>query len=128
MSTEVKIERDETLVKKAEELIEKAEFGERRLSGLVSQVAFLIAIAMSCFQLYTAFFGVLTSTLQRSVHLTFAIVLCFLFYPRSKKSKRKTIPFYDFILTALAGTAVIYVTVYYQELVQRIGAPTALDL
>jgi TRAP transporter 4TM/12TM fusion protein len=128
MSMEVKIERDEDLVKKAEELIEKAEFGERRLSGLVFKIAFLLAISMTCFQLYTAFFGVLTSTLQRSVHLTFAIVLCFLFYPRSKKSKRKTIPFYDIVLTVLAGSAVIYVTVFYQELVQRIGAPTLLDL
>ncbi|MCU0539091.1 MAG: TRAP transporter permease [Desulfobacterales bacterium] len=128
MSRDLKIERDASLVKKAEELIETAEFGERRLSGTVYKIAFLIAIAMSCFQLYTAFFGVLTSTLQRSVHLSFAIVLCFLFYPRSKKSKRKSIPFYDFILTALAGSAVIYVAVNYQELVLRIGAPTHLDL
>lgn len=128
MSMEVKIERDEELFNKAEALIEKAEFGERRLSGAVFKVAFLIAIAMSCFQLYTAFFGVLTSTLQRSVHLTFAIVLCFLFYPRSKKSTRKSIPFYDFLLTALAAAAVIYVTVFYEQLVQRIGAPTPLDL
>ncbi len=33
MSMEVKIERNEDLFKKAEALIEKAEFGERRLSG-----------------------------------------------------------------------------------------------
>ncbi|MCU0559332.1 MAG: TRAP transporter permease [Desulfobacterales bacterium] len=128
MSTETKIERSEELAKRAEALIEKAEFGERRLSGLVFQVAFLIAIAMTCFQLYTAYFGVLTSTLQRSVHLAFAIVLCFLFYPHSKRSKRKSLPFYDLILTALAGAAVIYVALFYEQLVQRIGAPTLLDL
>ncbi len=128
MSMEVKIERDEALAQKAEAIVEKAEFGERRLSGFVFKIAFLIAIGMSSFQLYTAFFGVLTSTLQRSIHLTFAIVLCFLFYPRSKKSQRKTIPFYDYLLTLLAAAAVIYVTIFYEQLVQRIGAPTTLDL
>jgi len=125
---EERIVRDEALVKKAEEMIEKQEFGERRLSGIPYKITFLIAIAFSCFQLYTAFFGVLTSTLQRSIHLTFAITLCFLFYPFSKKSKRKTIHFLDAILAVMGATAVIYVTVFYEDLVTRIGDPTSLDL
>ncbi len=122
------IVRDETLVKKATEMIEKQEFGERRLSGVPYRIVFLIAIAFSSFQLYTAFFGVLTSTLQRSIHLTFAITLCFLFYPFSKRSKRKSIHFLDFMIAVVAGASVIYVTVYYEELVRRIGDPTRLDL
>ncbi len=125
---EEKIVRDEALVKKAEEMIEKQEFGERRLSGIPYRIMFLLAIAFSCFQLYTAFFGVLTSTLQRSIHLTFAITLCFLFYPFSKKSKRKSIHFLDFVLAVVAGASVIYVTVFYEDLVKRIGDPTSLDL
>ncbi|HSM89763.1 MAG TPA: TRAP transporter permease [Desulfobacterales bacterium] len=122
------IVRDEALVKKAEEIIQEQEFGGRRLSGIPYKITFLIAIAFSCFQLYTAFFGVLTSTLQRSIHLTFAILLCFLFYPFSKKSKRKTIHFLDFVLAMVAGASIIYVTLYYEELVKRIGDPTSLDL
>jgi len=125
---EEKIVRDESLVKKAEEMIEKQEFGERRLSGIPYRIMFLLAIAFSCFQLYTAFFGVLTSTLQRSIHLTFAITLCFLFYPFSKKSKRKSIHLLDFVLALIAGASVIYVTVFYEDLVKRIGDPTSLDL
>jgi TRAP transporter 4TM/12TM fusion protein len=125
---EERIVRDEALVKKAEEMIEKQEFGERRLSGIPYTITFLLAIAFSSFQLYTAFFGVLTSTLQRSIHLTFAITLCFLFYPFSKKSKRKTIPSFDFILAVVAGASVIYVTLFYEDLVKRIGDPTSLDL
>src|SRR5512145_481741 len=122
------IVRDENLVKQAEEMIEKQEFGERRLAGLAFRITFLIAIGMTCFQMYTAFFGVLTSTLQRSVHLSFAITLCFLFYPFSKRSKRKTIPAVDFVLAAVACAVTIYVTVFYEQLVRRIGDPTALDL
>ena len=109
-------------------MIEKQEFGERRLSGVPYRIVFLIAIAFSSFQLYTAFFGVLTSTLQRSIHLTFAITLCFLFYPFSKRSKRKSIHFLDFMIAVVAGASVVYVTVYYEDLVRRIGDPTRLDL
>ena len=125
---EEKIVRDEALVKKAEELIEAQEFGGRRLAGIPCRITFLIAIAFSCFQLYTAFFGVLTSTLQRSIHLSFAISLCFLFYPFSKKSKRKSIHFMDFVLAAAAAASVVYVAIFYEELVNRIGSPTSLDL
>jgi len=125
---EERIVRDDALLKKAEEMIEKQEFGERRLAGIPYKITFLFAIAFSCFQLYTAFFGVLTSTLQRSIHLAFAITLCFLFYPFSKKSKRKTIPSVDFILAVVAGASVVYVTLFYEDLVKRIGDPTSLDL
>jgi TRAP transporter 4TM/12TM fusion protein len=122
------IVRDEALVKKAEEIIETQEFGGRRLFGPAYTLTFLVAIAFSCFQLYTAFFGVLTSTLQRSIHLTFAISLCFLLYPFSKKSKRKGLHFLDLALAVAAATAVVYVTIFYEELVTRIGSPTQLDL
>jgi len=42
---EEKIVRDEALVKIAEEMMEKQEFGERRLSGIPFKITFLIAIA-----------------------------------------------------------------------------------
>ncbi|HSB04474.1 MAG TPA: TRAP transporter permease, partial [Thermodesulfobacteriota bacterium] len=116
------------LAKKAEEIIEAQEFGKRRLSGIPFRIAYVLAFGMSCFQLYTAFFGTLTATLQRSVHLSFAIVLCFLFYPYSKKSEKESIPFYDFILAAIGGAATIYVMVFYEDLVKRIGSPTPIDL
>ena len=123
------IVRDENLVKQAEEMIEKQEFGERRLSGLAYRITFLIAVGMTCFQMYTAFFGVLTSTLQRSVHLTFAITLCFLFYPFSKTSKRKTIPAVRFRAGgASPGSWSSTSPSSTKQLVQRIGDPTSVDL
>ncbi len=125
---EKKVIVDQELAKEAEERLEKAEYGERRLSGIPYSIAFGIAFAMSCFQLYTAAFGTLTATLQRSVHLSFALTLCFLFYPMFKGSKKKTIPFYDFILAGVAGWVAIYVGLFYQQLVERIGNPTPLDL
>ena len=36
------------------------------------------AVAMGIFHIYTAFFGVLTALWQRSIHLTFGMIICFL--------------------------------------------------
>jgi TRAP transporter 4TM/12TM fusion protein len=119
---------DQSALEKSKEIAEGADYGARRLSGLLFYVSTGIALAMSGFQLYTAAFGTLTGTIQRSVHLCFAIILCFLFYPMTKKSKKKTIPFYDVIFAILGGWAAIYITVFYADLVQRIGNPNTLDM
>ena len=119
---------DQASIEKSKELAEGADYGARRLSGPLLYISSGIALAMSCFQLYTAMFGTMTGTLQRSIHLCFALILCFLFFPMTKKSKSKTIPIYDLIFAALGGWAALYVTVFYADLVQRIGNPTFLDM
>ncbi|NWG02365.1 MAG: TRAP transporter permease [Syntrophaceae bacterium] len=115
-------------IEKSKEMAEGADYGARRLSGFIFYVSATLAFAMSCFQLYTAMFGTLTATLQRSVHLCFAIMLCFLFYPMTKKSKTRTIPIYDMIFTALGGCSALYVAIFYADLVQRIGNPSTMDM
>ena len=109
-------------------MAEGADYGARRLSGPLLYISSGIALAMSCFQLYTAMFGTLTGMLQRSVHLCFALMLCFLFFPMTKKSRTKTIPIYDLFFAMLGGWAAIYITVFYADLVQRTGNPTVLDI
>src|SRR4030042_3683399 len=125
---ENKITPGQVSIEKSKEIAEGADYGARRLYGPLLYISTGIPLAMSCFQLYTAAFGTLTGMLQRSVHLCFAIILCFLFYPMTKKSKKKTIPFYDVIFAILGGWAAIYVTVFYADLVQRIGNPNMLDM
>src|SRR3990172_7799976 len=123
-----KVKSGQDSLEKSIEIAEGADYGARRLSGLLFTISAGIAFAMSCFHLYTAIFGTLTATLQRSVHLCLAIILCFLFYPMSKRSKTKPIPVYDLILAAIGGCGAIYITVFYADLVQRIGNPTFLDM
>ena len=119
---------DQDSLEKSKEIAEGADYGARRLSGPLFYISAGIAFAMSCFQLYTAAFGTLTGMLQRSVHLCFAMILCFLFYPMTKKAKTKTIPIYDLVFAVLGGWAAIYITVFYADLVQRTGNPTFLDM
>ncbi|MGQ9509134.1 MAG: TRAP transporter permease [Thermodesulfobacteriota bacterium] len=119
---------DKDLIEKSKEIAEGADYGARHLSGPIFYISAGIAFAMSCFQLYTAIFGALTGTIQRSVHLCFALILCFLFFPMTKKSKKREIPLYDLILAAIGGFGAIYVTLFYADLVKRIGNPTPMDV
>lgn len=119
---------DKDLIEKSKEIAEGADYGARRLSGPIFYISAGIAFAMSCFQLYTAIFGALTGTIQRSVHLCFSLILCFLFFPMTKKSKKREIPLYDLILAAIGGFGAIYVTLFYADLVKRIGNPTPMDV
>ncbi len=123
-----KIGIDQVSIEKSKEIAEGADYGARRLKGTLFYISGAIAIAMSCFQLYTAIFGALTGTLQRSVHLCFALILCFLFFPMTKKSKTKQIPIYDLVLAAIGGFGALYVTLFYADLVKRIGNPTPFDV
>lgn len=115
-------------VERSKELAEGADYGARRVSGPWLYIATAVAVGMALFQVYTSLFGTLTATLQRSIHLSFAIVLCFLFFPGRKRGSQQTLPWYDIFLALVGGFASLYVTLFYEQLTQRIGNPTPLDL
>src|SRR3970040_2471982 len=110
-------------VAEAERLVREAEFGARELAGWSFWLAGGIALAMTAFQLWTAAVGTLPGGLQRSIHLTVAMVLCFLFYPISKRARQATLPWYDLILGGLGAYAALYVTLHHEALIQRVGTP-----
>ena len=47
----------------------------------LEKFGFLLAVVMSCFQLYTAAFGSFEGILQRSIHLGFASAIILLMFP-----------------------------------------------
>ena len=110
------------------QLAQEAEAGSRSLSGKAASFIRWFAIAMSLFQLYTGFFGELPGSKQLSIHLTFAIVLCFLCWPFSKKqpANRMTIP--DIILAVVSGLAALYLFLNYDHVVNSQGAAEWYDL
>ncbi len=64
----------------------------RQLTGKMAIIAAIIAISMSIFQTYTAGWGTLITLRQRSLHIIFAFVLGFIFFPGSQdifKSEEK---------------------------------------
>ena len=104
-----------------EELISELEgqrtFKEGKFYWLIAVIAFLWSI----FQLYASYFPI-NSTIVRSIHLTFAIILAYLIYPAKKtKHSLKTIQWFDYILAIIGGIGVAYIAIDYVGLSNRPG-------
>ena len=100
----------------------------RILSGWQGKLVGILAIAMACFHFYTSGFGLLPAQHQGAVHLAFALCLTLFLYPATKKASKHTIPWYDFIVAAIAVVTSMYLVFNYAALVERSGLPSELDL
>lgn len=97
--------------------------------GWQAKLITLLAVALSCFHLYTSGFGLLPIQLQGTVHLTFVLILTLLLYPPAQsQDKKRGIPWYDFALAAVAAASTLYLVVNYIPLTERAGLPNATDL
>ncbi|MEN1759103.1 TRAP transporter permease [Anoxynatronum sibiricum] len=122
---------DETVdVNEAMEKFDKEAGAMRKLTGMVGKAVAALAVAMSLFHMYTAFFGTLLSMRQRSLHVIFAFVIGFMLYPMSKKSKEKhgnRIPYYDYLLALVAVIVFGYLFVNFQAIAIRGGIMETQD-
>lgn len=124
------IEEETVDVNEAMEKFDKEAGAMRKLSGMVGKAVTALAIAMSVFHMYTAFFGTLLSMRQRSLHIIFAFVIGFMLYPMSKKSKAKhgnRIPYYDYLLALVAVIVFGYLFVNFQAIAIRGGTMETQD-
>ena len=117
-----------------EELIAQ-DVGARLPLGAMAMVITGLALAWSLFQLWIASplpfllgFGVLNDTETRSIHLAFALLLAFLAYPAFKRSPRDRVPLADIALGLVAAACAAYLFIAYEQLAQRPGNLTTLDL
>lgn len=89
---------------------------------ITKKVAFVVAVAMSVFQLYTGFAGTLDASLQRSIHLTFALVLVFLLMPSGNSPGARI---FDLIMIIAVFFINGYIILNYQYLsFERYGMVT----
>lgn len=100
----------------------------RKLVGLDARVVYWIAVAFSCFQLYTGFWGPYPAQIQRSVHLSFAFALVFLLYPFRSKGARNTLRWHDYVFTAFTVAIGLYLTFNYTRLMETAGDYTQIDM
>jgi TRAP transporter 4TM/12TM fusion protein len=118
-----------------QELVAQSDTGAREPVGAVGKVLLWVAIAWSLFQLWYAsplpfVFNVfvLNDTEARSIHLAFAIFLTFTAYPALKSSPRHHVPIQDWVLALVGAFAAGYLYLFYDQLADRPGRPTTLDL
>ncbi len=101
----------------------------RDLKGFIGKFVAAICIAFSCFQVYTALFGVFDAMIQRSIHVSFAFALIYLLYPTSKKWSRTRLHPLDACLAVFGGATPLYLTyLWTYTLSQRAGSATPLDI
>ncbi|TVR05694.1 MAG: TRAP transporter permease [Spirochaetaceae bacterium] len=103
----------------------------RSPGGVIGAIIFGAGLVWSLFHLYTLGFGMLTSVLQRSAHLSLGLALCFLYFPQNRKKvadRYDYVPWYDLVLAVLSFASIFYIFVNYEQIVRRVGAPTQLDV
>ncbi|MEO9780419.1 MAG: TRAP transporter permease [Sedimentitalea sp.] len=116
-------------------LIEENDLGGRTLTGKAHLTIVGVALLWSLYQLWIASpfpfwfdFLILNDTLQRSIHLAFALALAFLTFPATARSRRDGIPTLDIVLCLIAVGTCFYTVVNYESVVSRSGgARTQLE-
>ena len=122
VASEVSQEELEALLKKVDK-----ESTFRRLAGFDHWLVFWIAVAFSCFHVYTAMFGMLPAQMQRSVHLSFAFALVFLLYPLTTKKTLNKLKWYNYLFAAFTVYIGSYMTANYTRIMEAGGDYTQLD-
>ncbi|MCF4150457.1 TRAP transporter permease [Dethiosulfovibrio sp. F2B] len=100
----------------------------RELGDWQGMLITILAVSMSAFHFYTSGFGLLLALQQRAVHLAFVMALVFLLYPARQSSPKDKIPLMDFALAAVAAYSALYLVINFNELVNRAGLPTQMDI
>jgi TRAP transporter 4TM/12TM fusion protein len=88
-------------------------------SVLTTKVIVVIAVAMSAYHLYTAYFGAPEAFLHRSIHLLFVLILIFFLFPLSKKEWSRKFRWMDGILILLTLASIGYLFINYEYVVTR---------
>ncbi|MDO5116684.1 MAG: TRAP transporter permease [Synergistaceae bacterium] len=111
-------------------LVEKydAESRYRRLTGAQGLFISLWLAAMALFHLYTAGIATMPITIQRAVHLTFAIVAVYILYPATRKASKLSTPWYDWLLAIAAGCVTGYIIFFFNDIARRGAEPIEYEI
>ena len=102
---------------------------QRSLAGWGAHLAMGAALSFSTYQLAVAAFHPFSSLIIRSLHVSFLLLLIFLFYPARKKGRsEKHVPWHDLLLAGFGFAIGFYHMVFEAELIQRSGDPNSADL
>lgn len=99
----------------------------RYLSPFWQKAMVVIAVAFTLFQLYTAVFGALSPQVQRSVHLSFAMLLGFILYPMKRGKFDSKLNVIDYLLIASSIFTSVYWLLFWKDIVYRVGDITTMD-
>jgi TRAP transporter 4TM/12TM fusion protein len=99
----------------------------RKLKGVQHWIVYVLAVGFSCFQVYTAAFGLLPAQLQRSIHLAFAFVLVYLLFPFRTSKVSDHLQWHHYLVAAFAGVVGLYITFNYTRIMEAGGDYATMD-
>lgn len=97
-------------------------WGEGRGRGLLK----VVAIAFSAFQIWTAAYAALPSSVVRSLHVGLLLLLLFGLTANRQRDGKATA--FWAVLAVVSFAAGLYHWVFYADLIQRAGSPTGADI
>ncbi|HSB67996.1 MAG TPA: TRAP transporter permease [Candidatus Methylomirabilis sp.] len=100
----------------------------RKLTGYQYRIVYWLAVAFSCFQVYTGLLGAYPAQIQRSIHLSFAFALVFLLYPFRTKTAVNRLRWHDYLFAAFTVCVGLYLTFNYTRLMETAGDYTKFDM
>ena len=113
-------------LERAEEMIEREEGVQNKHTGLLAGFITAVAVVMSLFHLYAAYYIVRPEHL-RSIHLAFVLFLSFLIFPVAKRFRHRVM-WWDWLL-AIAGVATtVYLIAGGDEFFDRSIVPNDWDI
>jgi TRAP transporter 4TM/12TM fusion protein len=99
----------------------------RKLKGFQYWIVYVLAVGFSCFQVYTAAFGLLPAQLQRSIHLAFAFVLVYLLFPFKTSKVSDRLRWHHYLIAAFASLVGLYITFNYTRIMEAGGDYSMMD-
>ena len=113
-------------LKRAEEMIEREEGIQNRLTGWIGALVASVAVIMSLFHLYTAY-AIVRPEHLRATHVAFVLLLTFLFYPLSRRFRHR-IMWWDWLLAAAGVATAVYLIMGGDDFFDRSILPDDWDI
>ncbi len=101
----------------------------RIFDGIPALITKIILALFSVYTLYMNLFSTWDNRARKASFVGFIIILAFMVFP-AKKGNHKTnhIPFYDYILAIIGSAGFFYYVINFQDIVNRAGALTVLEI
>jgi TRAP transporter 4TM/12TM fusion protein len=111
---------------RAEEMIEREEGVQNRHRGWLLGLVTTLAVVMSVFHLYTAYY-ILRPEYLRATHVAFVLVLVFLAFPVSRRFRHRVM-WWDWLLALIGIGTAVYLIMGGDEILDRSILPNEWDV
>ncbi|MDR1835780.1 MAG: TRAP transporter permease [Fusobacteriaceae bacterium] len=99
------------------------------INPLVDKIIMWTAILVTLYHLLYSSGDFMPETLRhRAIHVSAILFLGFAYYPAFRKSSRKVIAWYDYLLMLLSVSIAVYMWINYTSIVDRAANPTTPDI